>query len=208
MRESSPIPSPSARRHSTEYRPTNSNAARHSSRTADRISSRSYSCTESRLSTQLASRDPFSLRIETYSRRDFTRRCPVSRPAGEFRRIKTIAVSSPKRADRSTSRNSDSSAASRLVSLSVFLIALAILMFSLIALDASDRNERFAYARGLPIETVVVQAGDTIDGIAAEHPVRGLSDHELGWVIEEMNPGITGLIQPGDRLAVPVDLPM
>lgn len=82
-------------------------------------------------------------------------------------------------------------------------IAAVVLLGAVIAHSVSD-NARFEYAKSLPVCEVVVSQGDTIDGIAAEHPVSGLSAHELGYVISELNEGSHSVpLQPGDRLMVP-----
>lgn len=72
-------------------------------------------------------------------------------------------------------------------------------------LSSITSNAKFDRAFALPCIEVIIEEGDTIDGIAASHPVAGLSDHELGYVINEINPDITKPLQPGDFLLVPQD---
>lgn len=93
----------------------------------------------------------------------------------------------------------------RLVLVAVIAV-IVIALGSVIAFTAMD-NARFAHAMDLPQREVVVHQGDTIDGIAAENPVKGLSEHELGWVIGEINRGSENMgspLMPGDRLLVPI----
>lgn len=88
----------------------------------------------------------------------------------------------------------------------IMAIVAAILAIGVIAVHGALDNARFERAYELPLVEVVVHEGDTIDGIAGEHPVDGLSDHELGYVISEINKGAHSVpLMPGDRLMVPVE---
>lgn len=91
--------------------------------------------------------------------------------------------------------------------------AIAIAIMVAVALSAVlahnvKEEARFAYAYELPRVEVIVSQGDTIDGIASKNPVSGLSDHELGIVISDINkdnPNKTIPIHPGDRIWVPIE---
>lgn len=86
-------------------------------------------------------------------------------------------------------------------------IMVAVALSAVLAHNAQE-EARFAYAYELPRVEVIVSQGDTIDGIASENPVSGLSDHELGILISDINkdnPNKTIPIQPGDRIWVPIE---
>lgn len=86
-------------------------------------------------------------------------------------------------------------------------IMIAVALSTVLAHNAKE-EARFAYAYELPRVEVIVSQGDTIDGIASENPVSGLSDHELGIVISDINkgnPNKTIPIRPGDRIWVPIE---
>lgn len=105
----------------------------------------------------------------------------------------TRAVQSKKRSDRKT-----------FVIASVIAVALAL---GAIFLHAASDNARFEYAYALPRTEVIVHQGDTIDGIASENPVEGLSAHELGIVISNINEGNHSVpLMPGDKLMIPVEV--
>lgn len=84
------------------------------------------------------------------------------------------------------------------------IVFVLIIAFSCLFAHNAAENARFSYAYDLPRIEVTVQEGDTIDGIAAAHPVEGLSAHELGYVISEINKGEHSIpLMPGDRLMIP-----
>lgn len=88
----------------------------------------------------------------------------------------------------------------------VSFIIIAIIVFSVLIGHGVADAARFSYAEGLPRISVVVSPGDTIDGIASQHMVSGLSAHELGIVIAKINEGKHSVpLMPGDVLAVPVE---
>lgn len=87
---------------------------------------------------------------------------------------------------------------------SVIAVAFAL---GAIFLHAASDNARFERAYALPRAEVIVHQGDTIDGIASENPVEGLSAHELGIVISNINEGNHSVpLMPGDKLMVPIDM--
>ena len=88
----------------------------------------------------------------------------------------------------------------------ILSVVCVFILFSAIIIGNHLDNARFARVYDLPTETVVVHSGDTIDAIAAAHPVDGLSAHELGIVISDINQGNHSTpLMPGDKLEVPVD---
>lgn len=60
-----------------------------------------------------------------------------------------------------------------------------------------------AAAAAVEQTTVTVSAGDTLWGIAQEHPVAGLSSRQVIDLVKEWNGLDTGLIQTGMQLTVP-----
>lgn len=88
----------------------------------------------------------------------------------------------------------------------VGVIFVMIIVLGTVVMHNVQENARFDYAYDLPRIEVIVHQGDTIDGIASAHPVSGLSAHELGYVIADINEGAYSIpLMPGDRIMVPVD---
>lgn len=88
-----------------------------------------------------------------------------------------------------------------LVACGVALVA-ALALASLVS-DALRGQSLSAALGSRPAETVVVQDGDSLWGIAEAHAVEGVGTAELVSWIEEENGLAGGLLTPGQRLVVP-----
>lgn len=111
-----------------------------------------------------------------------------------------------KRQEKRSIRIAQKAKRTRLIKNIVFTIILIVAAFTVIFVQNAQENARFEHAYNLPQTEIIVGKGDTLDGIAAENPVDGLSAHELGYVIGEINKErIDGTLQPGDRILIPVE---
>lgn len=69
--------------------------------------------------------------------------------------------------------------------------------------DSLSRGRVAAAVGALPVETVVVEEGDSLWSIAEERPCEGVSTSELVRWIEEQNGFSGGALVAGQRLVVP-----
>jgi Tfp pilus assembly protein FimV len=81
----------------------------------------------------------------------------------------------------------------------VVLLAMAVVALFLLLANGVQAGDTLR-----PTETHVVQAGDTLWDIAAEHTPTGGDVRKTVADIQEMSDLEGGIIQPGDRLTVPL----
>lgn len=137
------------------------------------------------------------------------KRFPIPASVIRFDEIQRECCASTKdRAIRSDAKVEKSEALRNKICLIAFIILIAAMFIgATLAINAKE-NARYEHAYALPTIEVTVHQGDTIDGIAAAHPVSGVSAHELGYVISDLNednPNCSTPLMPGDRLIVPLE---